>query len=889
MASSSTVAELVVRLVDQATGPARAVNQAVEGLTRASRMNARQMNAVRGQMVDAAAAGYALYNAISAPVEAAIAFESAMADVGKVVDFDTPEQFAQMGDDILEMSTKIPMAADDIAAIVASAGQAGMAGDELLQFAEMAAKVGVAFGMSADKTGDALAKLKTALDLSVDDTSALAGAINHLSNSMASEAPAVIDYLRAVGSTGLQYGFTAEQTAAIGSAMIAAGADANVAATSFRNTGKALTKGEAATTKQKQAFKKLGLSSKKLAKDMQKDAAGTLRDVLSRIKQLPKEMQAATLSQIFGDEARALAPLLSNLELYDQALGLVANKQEYANSAFEEYEVRAATTEAKLQLLDNAFNVLAVTIGQALLPSVNDTVDALMPLVQAATDFAKANPELIASTIKLAGSLIALRVGTIAARYGYLFLKGAIIDTLLTVVKSAALVGRAGAFIGNAMLPVIGMSKHLRSALVGFQMLSFIGGGAFTALGSVIAGAATGVVTAIAGVTAPVWGLAAAIGLAIAGIGLVVWKYWEPISNFFTGLGEVIWEAGREVGSAIAGLVATLAAGVVGLASAVGGFMLDRIIDVGALFGIDEATMLAAVDQAVASIGNGWNTISSFVTGLPATLGNWLGNIFKMEDYSNAEEANFKQMGRDAGKWIVDGIKNGVNAAIGQISSLFEFTVTMSMGSVPAIVEWLKGVATAGLNFATTIVWPSLPAWLDALIGFVNTGLNFDLKIKFPEPPDWLKWAMSQAGNGWNNLFGGGQKEAAEKPKVGGTFADGGYMPAGGPYLVGEEGPELITPTRSGYVHTAPETASILSGLSAPRVIAAPSMPVGYANNTNAANANRAPDNGPRTISVSVGDIHLNNSRNASAQEIGDAIAHQIADEIGNSFMNGGG
>ena len=42
--------------------------------------------------------------------------------------------------------------------------------------------------------------------------------------------------------------------------------------------------------------------------------------------------------------------------------------------------------------------------------------------------------------------------------------------------------------------------------------------------------------------------------------------------------------------------------------------------------------------------------------------------------------------------------------------------------------------------------------------------------------------------------------------------ATGGWVSAGTTYLVGELGPELITPSRSGYVHTAEETEDILGG-----------------------------------------------------------------------------
>lgn len=58
-----------------------------------------------------------------AGAKAAIDFESEMADVRKVVDFDTPKQFAEMSEDILKMSDRLPMAANDIAKLVPLVGK----------------------------------------------------------------------------------------------------------------------------------------------------------------------------------------------------------------------------------------------------------------------------------------------------------------------------------------------------------------------------------------------------------------------------------------------------------------------------------------------------------------------------------------------------------------------------------------------------------------------------------------------------------------------------------------------------------------------------------------------------------------------------------------------
>jgi TP901 family phage tail tape measure protein len=100
-----------------------------------------------------------------------------------------------------------------------------------------------------------------------------------------------VEFDKRVAATGKMFGFSDTQTLAFGASMISAGAEAEVAATSFRNMGRALTKGEQATKSQRLAFAKLGLDSVKVSKNMQKDALKTTLNVIERIQQLPKEQQ----------------------------------------------------------------------------------------------------------------------------------------------------------------------------------------------------------------------------------------------------------------------------------------------------------------------------------------------------------------------------------------------------------------------------------------------------------------------------------------------------------------------------------------------------------------------------------------------------------------------
>ncbi|EPB0882846.1 phage tail tape measure protein, partial [Yersinia enterocolitica] len=125
-------------------------------------------------MQSVAMMGAAIGGAFIIPINQAMEFESSMADVRKVVDFDTPAQFKEMGEDILKLSTELPMAANGIAAIVAAGGQAGIARSDLKAFATDAIKMGIAFDQTAEESGQMMAQWRTAFKLTQNEVVTLA-------------------------------------------------------------------------------------------------------------------------------------------------------------------------------------------------------------------------------------------------------------------------------------------------------------------------------------------------------------------------------------------------------------------------------------------------------------------------------------------------------------------------------------------------------------------------------------------------------------------------------------------------------------------------------------------------------------------------------------------
>lgn len=312
----------------------------------------------------------------------AIEFESTMADVAKVVDGLRDQNGAftksyyEMSDALLNMSKNIPMTADALGQIMASAGQAGIASEDLAKFTETAAKMGVAFDTTAEQAGEWMATWRTALNLSQTQVTALGDQLNYLGNTTSENALKLSEVVTRVGALGQTAGLSAGEVAALAASM--PGVTAEISATGIKSMMIAMTAGASATSKQAAVLQQLGFTASDMANRMQTDAKGAIIDLLGAIKQLPAAEQTAALSQYFGKESvSSIAPLLKNLGYLQQQFAKVGDAAAYSGSMEAEYAVRADTTANKLQLMQNKLAVLQVQIGNKILPYVNDALDDL--------------------------------------------------------------------------------------------------------------------------------------------------------------------------------------------------------------------------------------------------------------------------------------------------------------------------------------------------------------------------------------------------------------------------------------------------------------------------------------------------------------------------------
>lgn len=365
-------------LVDMISGPLDRVRRAMRSVEGGVATLGQRMGNLALAMAPVALAAGVMLGAFGMAASKAMAFESAMADVAKVVNFETQSEFQAMNKTVMDMAGRIPMAADGIAAIIAAAGQSGVAKQDLAEFAEQAAKMGVAFDLTGDQAGKMMSDWRAGMNLTLPQVYSLADAVNHLSNNMNATAPALGEVIQRVGAVAMVCGLSETKVAALGAAFLSAGASPEVAATALKSFTTTLVKGTAMSKDQAAAFASIGLSATQLAKDMQTDAQGTIFKVLEAIAAKPKELQMSLLTTMFGQEALgSIAPLLQNMGNLSQAFELVGDKANYAGSMQAEFDTRSKTVANTLQLLSNKLTNLAISVGTAFLPSIGWAAEKL--------------------------------------------------------------------------------------------------------------------------------------------------------------------------------------------------------------------------------------------------------------------------------------------------------------------------------------------------------------------------------------------------------------------------------------------------------------------------------------------------------------------------------
>lgn len=695
------------------------------------KMNDRisKVESLRAGAATRMAVGTALVGgALTATVGPYMEVEDAMLDVAKVTDF-TDEGLKQFDAQIAHITKTIPQTHGELLQLAAAGATAGIEQENLVGFTENAAKMQVAYGISAAEAGEMMGKWKSGMGLTMEQTYALADATNALADTNAAEAAQIGDVLKRYGALGKMAGITETQLAAMAATVIGSGRSSEEATTGIKAFMNALGKGKSMSKAQMDAFMGVGIDPEQIQKDLIKDGPKAIMGALQTIRdRVPPEMMNEYLGVMFGQEAAgAIGPMLGNLELLQTNFDKVAEKANYAGSVENEFNNRNKATSAQLQLAKNALNESAIALGQELAPYILEAAKAASAFLQKLTDWIKENPELTKQIIKIGGSIA---LGTIALN-GLMFGVTSVIGPILNLGKGILWLRKGFVFLRGSQAAggAPGLFARMKGALVNL-------GGSVKTFGSASAGALTKIGGAIKTFGSASVGALTKIGGAIKAAGVAsvgaITKLGGAIKTFgiasvgaFTKIGSGIKAAGIAAGGAflkLGGALKTFGIAAVAIIKAIGvAAMTNPII-------LIIAAIVAAVALAVYLIIKFWDKIKAAwqvcVDAFAAGLAWWAGA------FSSAWE------------WV----KKAWNALVDWFSAAWD-SFSSWFGYVwNSLVETLGGIWDS-ITGAASAAWEGIKGIVSGVIDWIASKLEW-----VSEKIDAVKNVGSNIVNGAKNI-----------------------------------------------------------------------------------------------------------------------------------------
>ena len=394
--------------------------------------------------------GQTLTTTVTAPVlalgataiKASISFESAFTSVRKTVDA-TDAQFTQLSADIKQMSTEVATSADDIAEVVAIAGQLGIETDYLTDFARTMIDLGTSTDIVASDAASTLAKFANITGMDQSQFGNLGAALVDLGNNYATTESSIMTMSMRLAAAGHQVGLSEAQILGFAAALSSVGIEAEMGGSAF---SKALVKMEVAAATGGDALDDFaqvsGMTSAQFKSLWDSDPAAAFQAFIVGLSQMDEEGMSAiaTLQDIGIAEVRLRDTLLRAVN----ATELFAETQQTATRAWAENTAltteagkRYATTESQLINLKNKAMLFAQQLGDDLNPTIKELISGADDMLDRFLELDEAQRQQIIEFAMTAAS-----VGPVLLAYGKVS-KG--IGTITTGIgKFATAVGKAG-------------------------------------------------------------------------------------------------------------------------------------------------------------------------------------------------------------------------------------------------------------------------------------------------------------------------------------------------------------------------------------------------------------------------------------------------------------
>ncbi|MBP5971538.1 phage tail tape measure protein [Brasilonema sp. CT11] len=678
--------------------------------------------------------------ALGAATKTALDFDTQIGDAGRALDL----QGAKLDNfkkQILETAPALGQMPTKFAEIATEAGKLGIAGDKVVEFAQLVSKGVMATGADAIEMSKNLAALQTITGSSAQDMEKLVAAANKVDDAIGGSTPEILEFVRQTAAAGKLVNINTKELAAYGGAMQSLGIQNGVA---YRTMGKLITTlaaPQVLSKNQIEGLNALGISATEMAAKMKESGSGGVQFFLDKVKSIattdPQRALGAVKELIgadFGDEVLTSALAVDK---FKEALKYAGDDAGNLAKFQAEVEKKTQGVAGQIQVFNANLAQVGITIGSAILPALNALLSGLLPVIQAFGKFAEANPVLVQIGVGVAGLVAAIAPLII------------IIGSLITAV------GSIGAAMGTIAPILAGVTAAVGGAVAAVVSVP---GLITVAIAAAVAAVAYGVYQIVTHWDSIKAGTAAAWDAVVAKIGQAkdaLAQKWTELTTAagtaWTNIQNTINQAGANIQAKWTELQAsagTIWASIQARVQSAGTAISQKWVEV------QNATS-AAWTGIVAKVQEGVSTATKALSGLPAAFQSSMSNAYNV--VRNTMAQIIKAI-TDAVSSMVNALKNAgasmMNTLADGIKGAASAPVNAVQGAMSAVRSYLPGsdAKLGALSDLTASGRALLQTFADAMMSNVAPVLKAASSVASAAMPSEQRAPMLMGNNSSSNI-----------------------------------------------------------------------------------------------------------------------------------------
>lgn len=335
-----------------------------------------------------AAAGAALTGA----GKAAIDFESAMANVRKVLKPEEKSYFDVLQQQVLDMSRELPITAQEIAQVTANALQLGVSAKDVGKFTDTILKLGTATNISADEAAIAIAQFFNITGESLQNVDKFGAVLTDLGNNFPTFESDIMEMATRIAAAGTSVKMSTRDILGLSTALASVGLSAEAGGTAISQILRTIDTQVATSGKKLEKWaEQAGMSVDEFKKAWRKDATGTFQLLVNSLAEgvdngenlnaMLKNLGINAIRQTDAFSRLVQANDTFNEALKESGAAWEAVEKGEEGALNDEFAERVKTLASQFQILKNSLFVLGVTIGNQLLPYMQKVVDFVKSIV----------------------------------------------------------------------------------------------------------------------------------------------------------------------------------------------------------------------------------------------------------------------------------------------------------------------------------------------------------------------------------------------------------------------------------------------------------------------------------------------------------------------------